>query len=57
MQFNAGCGQVLYIGHSSEKKYSITFIHFLYAEVQIEQIKNASFIGLEGLVFEINGNN
>ena len=27
-KFNDGCGQVLYIGHSSEKKYSITFFYF-----------------------------
>ena len=53
MHFNDGCGQVLYIGHSSEK-----IVNNFYAEVQIEQIKiMQSLIGLAGLIFEIIGKN
>ena len=40
------------------KKYPITFLSFLYVEVQIEQIKMIkSLTGLAGLIFEINDKN
>ena len=58
MQFNDGCGQVQYIGHSIVKKVIDNFYSFLYAEAQIEQTEMMqSFIGLAGLIFEINGKN
>ena len=58
MQFNGGCGQILYIGHSSENVLDNFFFIFIYVEVQIEQIKMIQrFVGLAGLIFEINGKN
>ena len=65
MQFNDGCGQVLYIKHSSivKRKENIRLLLFIfwYVEVQIEQIKMVqSFIELAArgrIILETNGKN